>query len=81
MVDARDDQVRFFLQKPGNGKMHAIRRRAIDKVKTIGCLADDQRPVQGQGIAGAAAIAFRGNDCDLAQSGKTLREDLDARGK
>jgi hypothetical protein len=67
VIDPGNDDVRQFRQQPGYGEMHAIGWRAVDVIKAAGGLSHRQRAIQGQRVAGTAAVAFRGNYSDRAQ--------------
>uniref|UniRef100_A0A0N4ZAR2 Transposase n=1 Tax=Parastrongyloides trichosuri TaxID=131310 RepID=A0A0N4ZAR2_PARTI len=70
VVDAGHDNVGFEFKQSGQRQMHAIGRCTIHKIKTIAGLAQRQGTIQGQGIAGTAAIGLRCNDSQLAQGSK-----------
>ncbi len=50
-----------MIEHAGDRKMHAVGRRAIDVMKAVGSTPQLERTVQGQRIAGAAAVAFGGD--------------------
>ena len=75
VVDPRDDHVVVVVEQPGDGQMHAIRRRAVADVVSIGVmLKHAQRYVEREGIAGAAAITIRRDDGDVRQRLQCLGE-------
>ena len=65
VVNARYHHVRQKIQQARDGHMHAVRRGAVDVIKTILRARQLERAIQGQGIARAAAIAFRRDDGDV----------------
>src|SRR5690606_35905326 len=81
VVDAGDDDVRLHLEHAGDGDVDAVGGRAEHAPDLRLDLFHPQRHVQGQRVAGAGAVAVRGDDQDLvAGIAQALREDADAGG-
>ncbi|CPP10934.1 Uncharacterised protein [Bordetella pertussis] len=72
VVDAGHHQVGTRIHQAGQGDVHAIGRRAVDVDEAVGSGAHRQRPVQGQGVRGAAVIRLRRDHGQFAQPGQRL---------
>jgi len=64
VVDAGDDQIMVMVEEAGDGHMDAVRRGTVDEIRVGRVLGRPQRHVQGQRVAGAAAIAVWSHDRD-----------------
>src|SRR2546423_638245 len=68
------------VKQPRDGQMHAIGRGTGDEIDTGLSLEYAKWHVQGQRIAGAAAVAIRGHHGDFGKRKKGLPEAPDALG-
>ena len=66
VVHSRDDHVVLEVEQAGDRKVHAVRRCAGHEVHPGLGLEHAQRDIQGEGVAGAALVAVRGNDSHRA---------------
>jgi hypothetical protein len=64
-IDSRNHHVRQPVEHAGDGQMHAVGRRAVDVVETIGRALQRQGPIQGQRIARPATVAFGSHNGDF----------------
>ncbi len=68
MVDAREDEIRLFLQNTAESQQNAVGRSAIHMINMVRRFLDAQGSVECQGVAGRALLAVGGNDCDIAEA-------------
>jgi len=66
-VDTGDHKIRSVLQQAGDREMYAIGRRPIDIIETVVELPHAQGRIQGERIAGGAAVAVRRHDGQAAE--------------
>jgi hypothetical protein len=81
VVDARHHDVGFGFEHAGDGDVHAVGRRAVYAEAAGLELHHAHRAVEGEGVAGAAAVAVRrDHDHLMAGIAQARGEDADARG-
>ena len=74
MIDAGYDDIRIIRQVARQRQMHAVRRRAVDEIAILFNLADPERRVQRQRVAGTAVIPVRRHQDDLGNFGQRFCE-------
>ena len=77
-IDAGDDHVGHLLEQSGHGEVNAVRRRAVYELEAVRGFAHRKRPIQGERVGGAAAVALGCDYGDARKAGERFCKDRDA---
>ena len=77
-IDAGDDHVGHLLEQSGHSEVNAVRRRAVYELEAVRGFAHRKRPIQGERVGGAAAVALRRDHGDARKVGERFCKDCDA---
>ena len=78
LVDARDDQVRQAREDVDDPQVHAVGRRAVDRVDALAQPLEPERTGDGQRVADRARLPQRGDDGDVADRAQRVRQRVQA---
>ena len=78
-VDAGDDEVGREVEQAGDGDVHAVGRRAVHREVAVRRAAHGERPVEGQRVGGAGAVALGRDHGHLPQLAQGLGQQCNAR--